>query len=189
MTLALDFSLRMEDCSGQRVLVSALLRPSTGAVRLEGVALQVVSADGDPLGVRMLLPIAGELHHPMLSTVELKCGDLPRGARVLGTAWNGSDVVEAVLPTEAFTALEKHVRARGRIVGFATGTDVELVEGAERRRLAALYPWIEEPRVPRAAGELEVVDDEATDVVDEIVDTLGLDDASAEWLKDLLHEE
>jgi hypothetical protein len=180
----------MEDCSGQRVLVSALLRPSTGTVRLEGVALQVVSPDGEPLGVRMLLPIAGELHHPMLSTVELKCGDLPRGARVVVTAWSGAEVVEAVLPTEPFTALEKHVRARGRIVGYAPATAVELVEGDERRRLAALYPWVEEPRVPKIAGELEVVDDDGgDDVVDEIVDHLGLDDASAEWLKDLLHEE
>jgi hypothetical protein len=190
MALPLDFSLRLEDCNGQRVLVSALLRPSAGVVRLEGVALQVVAGDGEPLGVRMLLPIAGELHHPMLSTVELKCGELPRGARVVGTAWMGVEVVEAVLPTEPFTELGKHVRARSRLASFAPATELELVEGAERRRLVALYPWIDEPRVPKVAGELDVVADaDEADVVDEIVDGLGLDEESAEWLKDLLQEE
>lgn len=192
MSLALDFSLRLEDSSGRRVLVSALLSPSAGPVRIEGVALQVVDAAGEPLGVRMLLPIAGELHQPMLSTVELKCADLPRGARVVGTAWHGPESVEAVLPTEPFTALEKHVRARRRLAGLANATDLDLLEGAEREAFAAIYPWVREPRVPRAAGALEVVDDAEGaegDPVDDLVDGLGLDEESSEWLKDLLQED
>ena len=187
MALALDFSLRLEDCSGRRVLVSALLSPSAGPVRLEGVELQVVDAAGERLGVRMLLPIAGELHQPMLSTVELKCAELPRGARVVGTAWRGGEAVEAVLPTEPFTALEKHVRARARLGGFAPETELEVLEGAERRAFAAVYPWVDAPRVPVVAGALEAVEETAG--VDHLVEGLGLDDESSEWLKDLLHED
>jgi hypothetical protein len=174
MALALDFSLRLEDRSAQRVLVSALLAPTDGSVRLEGVALQV--------------PIAGELHHPMLSTVELKCADLPAGARVVGTAWNGVDVAEATLPTEPYTHLQQHVRPCRTLGAFAPADELEVVEGDERRRLAALYPWIELPRVPRTAAELAIVDDDER-VVEDLVDGLGLDEESAEWLKDLLSEE
>lgn len=189
MPLSLDFSLRLEDRGADRVLVSALLVPTQGSVRLDGVALQVLDKAGDALGVRMLLPIAGELHHPMLSTVELKCTDLPAGARVVGTAWQGADAQEAVLPCERFTELEQHVRARRRIAGFAVETDLDVLEGPDRRRLAAVYPWVDEPRVPRIAGELEVVDEEVDDEVDRVVDGLGLDEESAEWLKDLLSDE
>jgi hypothetical protein len=188
MALALDFSLRLEDRSAQRVLVSALLAPTDGSVRLEGVALQVLDKSGEPLGVRMFLPIAGELHHPMLSTVELKCADLPAGARVVGTAWNGVDVAEATLPTEPYTHLQQHVRPCRTLGAFAPADELEVVEGDERRRLAALYPWIELPRVPRTAAELAIVDDDER-VVEDLVDGLGLDEESAEWLKDLLSEE
>jgi hypothetical protein len=188
MPLALDFSLRLEDRSTTRLLVSALLAPTEGSVRLEGVALQVVDKHGEPLGVRMLLPIAGDLTHPMLSTFELKCTNLPAGARVVGTAWNGTDLAEAGLPTEPYTHLQQHVRALVNLPAFAPAVDLEVVEGPERQRLAALYPWIEHPRVPKIAGELEAVEDEE-EAVSELVEGLGLDEASAEWLKDLLSEE
>lgn len=189
MSLNLDFSLRLEDRGAARVLVSALLVPRQGIARLDGVALQVLDKAGDPLGVRMLLPIAGELHHPMLSTVELRCSDLPAGARVVGTAWCGAESQEAALPTEPFTELREHVRFHRRITGLADAADLDVLDGAPRRRLAALYPWVDEPRVPRFAAELDAVDSEDDAGIDELVDGLGLDAESADFLKDLLSEE
>ena len=187
MALPLDFSLRLEDRGGQRVLVSALLAPTEGVVRLDGVALQVFNRQGDALGVRLLLPIAGELHQAMLSTVELKCREIPQGSRVVGTAWWGLEQREAVLPTDPFTELEQHVRARKRLGTFADATDLDVVEGEERLRLARIYPWVQEPRVPVTTPALEVVEPEED--VDDLVDHLGLDEDSTEWLKDLLSEE
>jgi len=59
----------------------------------------------------------------------------------------------------------------------------------ERAILARDYPWIDEPRVPVALAELTVVDNEDSQTFDDLVDDLGLDAESADWLKDLLEED
>lgn len=187
MALPLKFELRLEDRGGERVLVSALLAPDGASVRLDGVALQIHTRTGEPLGVRLLLPISGELRQPMLSTVELRCDEVPLGAKVVGTAWLGGEQREAVIPTDPFTELEVHMRGRRRIVAFAETDEIDLLERHERDRMARDFPWIDEPRIPRAVAELEVV--EGADEVDQIVDELGLDEESAEWLQELLREE
>jgi hypothetical protein len=54
------------------------------------------------------------------------------------------------------------------------------------------HPWINEPRLPQTAAALTVVDHDdtgdSTEVIDDLVDDLGLDADSTEWLKDLLRE-
>lgn len=186
--LPLKFELRLEDRGGERVLVSALLAPEGPSVRLDGVALQLHTRTGEPLGVRLLLPISGELHQPMLSTVELRCDAVPTGARVVGIAWLGGEQREATVPTDPFTELEVHMRGRRRIAAFAVADDIDLLERAERDRIARDFPWVDEPRIPRAIAEIEVVEEESDDV-DRMIDELGLDDESAEWLGELLREE
>ncbi|MCB9686298.1 MAG: hypothetical protein H6738_15420 [Alphaproteobacteria bacterium] len=187
MALPLKFELRLEDRGGERVLVSALLAPEGDAVRLDGVALQLHTRTGEPLGIRLLLPISGELRQPMLSTVELRCDEVPMGAKVVGIAWLGREQREATIPTDPFTELEVHMRGRRRIVTFAEADGIDVLERAERDRIARDFPWIDEPRIPRAVAELEVV--EGDDEVDQIIDELGLDEESAEWLEELLREE
>lgn len=190
MALKLSFELRLEERCGDRVVVSVLLAPSDGKAVLDGVALQLFGRDGEPIGVRMLLPIAGELHHPMLSTLELKVeGEIPAGARVVGTAWRGAEQREATLPTDPFTELEVHLRARRRLGPVEGDLELERLTPEERARLARDFPWVDEPRLPKAAGELTVVEHEGEDLMDELVENLGLDEENAEWLKALLDEE
>ena len=195
MALSLDFELRLEDRKPDRVLVSVLLAPHS-SLRIDGVSLQIISREGEPVSARMVLPIAGELSQPMLSTMELRAiaAEIPQGSRVVGTAWAGHEQRDAALPTDPSTEFERHVRARCRVVPDVLEDDVRLIERLtpeERATVARAYPWVDEPRLPVAVGELEVVDHEQTDeeVFDHFCDELGLDGDSAEWLKDLLSEE
>jgi len=183
----------MEERASNRIVVSVLLAPIGPDVRLDGVSLQLQGRQGEALSARMVLPIAGALTQPMLSTLELRptIEELPAGARVVGTVWQGNDQREASLPTDPSTAFERHVRARCRVQPEDPEDAPELVmlPAAQRARLTAIYPWISEPRVSRSSGELAVVENEDDIGVDEVMDELGIDAESAEWLKDLLAEE
>jgi hypothetical protein len=195
MALPLSFELRIEEHGPDRVVVSVLLAPEGGPARLDGVALQLVSREGRALGVQMVLPIAGELRQPMLSTVELRCdGDVPQGARVSGTAWSGAEQRETSIPTDPFTELEVHMRARRRItIPEDPAREIERLVPEERDLLARDFPWIDEPRLPVAGALLSVVENEEPltddELFDDLVDNLGLDSESAEWLKELLDED
>ena len=143
-----------------------------------------------------MLPIAGELRQPMLSTVELRTGDdeVPGGARVVGTAWNGAEQHEAQIPTDPSTELEGHLRGRHPIDPHPDGVEMFVLASAEeRKRLALELPWIAHPRLPRNAGTLEVVEHadmlDEQEAIDEFVADLGLDEEGSAWLKDLLTEE
>jgi len=191
VSLALSFELRVEERGADRVVVSVLLAPTAAAIQLDGVALQLHSRVGEPLGSRMLLPIAGELRHPMLSTVELRTADaLPQGSKVVGTAWAGAEQRESSIPTDPFTELEVHLRARRRISPIEDERSLRRLDRTERCALAKNYPWVDEPRLPTTPSELAVVDDQETvDAFDDLVEDLGLDDESAAWLKELLDDD
>jgi hypothetical protein len=197
VALALDFELRLEERCPDRVVVSVLLAPRGGRpVRIEGVALHLERRDGEHIGTEMVLPIAGELRQPMLSTVELRTGDdeVPGGARVVGTAWNGAEQTEAQIPTDPSTELEGHLRGRLPIDPSPDVLETFVLASAEeRKRLALELPWIDQPRLPRVAGALEVVEHaemlDQQEAVDEFVADLGLDEEGSAWLKDLLTEE
>ena len=191
MALVLTFELRLEERCTDRVVVSVLLSPAGGTPRIDGVALQMITRTGEPIGIRMLLPISGELHQPMLSTVELKAADgIPAGTRVVGTAWQGADQREAIIPTDPFTELEVHIRARRRLGSLPGSQELEPLTTAERAVIAKDFPWVEEPRLPAVADELAILESEDTGhAIDDLVENLGLDEDSAEWLKELLEEE
>ncbi|MEQ1502479.1 MAG: hypothetical protein ABMB14_09615 [Myxococcota bacterium] len=191
MALALAFELRLEERGENRVVVSVLLAPTGDAAVLDGVALQLVSRTGEPLGVQMVLPIAGELTHPMLSTVELRRAEpIPLGSKVVGTAWRGPEQRDATLPTDPFTELEVHMRARRRIVPAVTDAELERLVPEDRALIARDFPWIDEPRMITGVAELTVVDhEEPEEILDDLVSDLGLDAASEEWLRDLLDED
>lgn len=191
MSLELAFELRLEERGASRVVVSVLLAPETAVVRIDGVALQLFTRVGEALGVRMLLPISGELRHPMLSTVELKADEIPTGSRVVGTAWHAAEQRDAQIPTDPFTELEMHMRARRRIVCADPDPDIERLTTEERTKVARDFPWIDEPRLPVVLAELTVVENEGSEdgLIDELVDDLGLDPESSEWLKELLEED
>lgn len=191
MSLALKFELRVEERGTDRITVSVLLAPDPGPTTLEGVALQLFNRTGEAVGVRMLLPIAGELHHPMLSTVELKVPEgIALGSKVVATAWLGAEQREALVPTDPFTELEVHMRARRRIAAMGSSIELERLIPEERELFARDFPWIDEPRLPQIAGELTVVEhEEAEEDLDDLVDNLGLDPESSEWLRELLDED
>ncbi len=190
--LALDFELRLEERNPARVLVSVLLAPRGEEARIEGVALQLQAPDREALSSRVLLPISGTLRHPMRSTLELVANTevIPQGSRVIGTAWAGTSQLEATIPTDPFTELEVHMRARRRIDPDEDGRELVLPTDRERALVARDFPWIDEPRIFVSAGELGVVEHEQDpdEVFEDLVEDLGIDEASAEWLKELLEE-
>ncbi|HHO49836.1 MAG TPA: hypothetical protein ENK18_02945 [Deltaproteobacteria bacterium] len=175
------------------MLISVLLAPHGASTWIEGVALQLLAPGGEPLSARVLLPISGDLRHPMLSTLELiaHTEPIPQGSRVSGTAWAGTDQIETTVPTDPFTELEVHMRARRRIDPDGDDRDLRLLSAEERALIAQDFPWIDEPRLPLAVGELGVVEGGPSEeeALDELIGELGIDEESAEWLKELLEEE
>ena len=196
MPLDIDIDLRLDERSDAKVALTVLLAPTRGPARVEGVALQVFLGD-EPVGPRTLLPIAGTLAAPMLTSIELGAhGDepIPAGARVVATAWSGTDQREVIVPTDPGTAFEAHVRGLGPLGDprVDPARELEPLEGDERRRFTAHFPWMDLPRIPRGVkGQLEVVDAVPTprETAADAADAFGLDDETASWLNDLLHED
>lgn len=196
MPLDLDLQLRLDARCDDAVSVTVLLVPARGPATLEGVALQLYSGD-EAIGPRTLLPIAGTLRAPVLTAVELHAhdaDDIPRGSRVVATAWHGTSQRETTIPTDPGTAFEAHVRGLVLVGDLRVDVARELdpLSPEERREVATLFPWIEHPRVPRGgAGQLEVVDavPPVDEQVAEVADALGLDEETASWLGELLAED
>ncbi len=192
MSLNLDFELRLEERANEQVVVSVALAPLGEPVSVEGVALQWKTAEGEPISARLLLPIAGTVPQPMVSSVVLHAfRPIEPGCRVVATAWAGTSQLESSIPTDPFTELEVHVRARKVVNPGDTNLELQVLSDTERATLARSYPWVEEPRISRSAGELGVVDSTPTtdQVVDEVAEEFELDEESAAWLKDLLAED
>jgi len=192
MALNLDFELRLEERANEQVGVSVALAPSSEPIAIEGVALQWKTAGGDPISARLLLPIAGMVSQPMVSSVVLHAfRPIEPGCRVVATAWAGTEQIESSIPTDPFTELEVHVRGRELVNPDEGEREPMPLSDTERARLVARYPWVSEPRISRVAGELGVVDStpSTNDVVDEVAEEFELDDESAAWLKELLAED
>ena len=193
MALALTFELRLEERNPDLVLVSVLLAPTSRSARIDGVALQLFTRQGEALSSRMLLPISGRLSQPMLSTLELHAQTdvIPQGCVVHGTAWRGKEQLETRIPTDPFTELELHMRGRRRIDPEEGERVLGLLELEEREKIARDFPWIDEARIPTPAGALQVVDheEEEEEALDEAIEELGIDAESAEWLKGLMEDE
>jgi len=194
MGLDLDVELSLEERLEDSVIVSVFLSPTDGATPLDGVALRLRDRHGEGLGPRVLLPISGTLGRVMRTTVALETEDgedIPTGASVQVVAWHGHEQREALMPTDPMTALEVHVRGTTAWVLHDGDRMLEPLLPEERAVWAEEYPWIDEPRVPPVAkAELGVVDHEpdTDEEVDAFAEEMGLDEESAEWLKDLMSE-
>ncbi|MEN0066069.1 MAG: hypothetical protein AAGA48_28260 [Myxococcota bacterium] len=192
MPLNLEFELRLEERANEQVVVSVALAPNDEPVEIEGVALQWSTAEGEPISARLLLPIAGTVAQPMVSSVVLNAfRAIEPGCRVVATAWAGTTQIESSIPTDPFTELEVHVRGRKLVNPEEGEREPKPLDSEERQRLMARYPWLAEPRLPKVAGELGVVDSSSStdDVVDEVAENYELDEESAAWLKELLSED
>ena len=151
MGLDIEVKVSLEEHREHSVIVSVLLSPKEGPTAVDGVALRLRDVRGEGLGPRVLLPIAGTLAQAMRTTVALapEADDgVPPGANVQVVAWRGEEQCEAVLPTDPMTALEMH--ARGTSIWPVTEPTqlLEPLSAADRARWVALYPWLDEPRLP-----------------------------------------
>lgn len=188
--MALRFDLSLEDRRQDRVFVSVLLAPEQDGATVDGVAVMLVTKGGDPLSHRLLLPIAGRLIQPMVSTVELRASgdDLPSGARVVGMAWNTVEQWDASCPADPGTQLEQHMRGRNALrpdvdAGF------QALACDERLALARVFPWL----APCELAPPKVVEPEmetaSAEELKQFCDSLDLDDEDSEWLEALLRED
>lgn len=194
MSVDLHFELRLEERLPDRVFVSVVLAPLGAApAPLDGVSLQMVDRSGEALGARLVLPLSGALHQPLVSTVEVRArGAVPVGARVGGVVWVGSEQREASCPCDPGTQLEVHMRGR-RTIALGGGSDDGLrgLDPGERAVVARCMPWVNEPMRPRepATNVLEPPEPDADEVVDEVAAEFDLDDEDAALLRELLGED
>lgn len=191
----LNFELQLDERLPDRVIVSVLLGPGdTGEASVDGVAVVLVAATGELLSTRLMLPIAGTLLQPVLTTVELRAlGPVPLGARIVGTAWDGAEQHETSIPADPGTQLEAHCRGlrnvkveEDRALRFRRPTRADLA--ALQQAFVWLQPPPESPlQVVENEPEPEEDDDDDFDLR-EACSELGLDDEEAAWLEDLLNE-
>ncbi len=204
MTLNLHFELRLEERRTDRVYVSVVLAPaSPGPASVEGVAVQLHNRRGDPLSAQLLLPIQGALGQPMVSTIELRSRHpIAPGARVVGTAWHGTEQLEATCPCDPGTQLQVHMRGT-RVVSMDPNEDVILSLSCEERlRLASTFPWIDlapcaekvvEPRPTVVESQpSERPPESSTDCdfdLDEVAAQFDLCEEDAAFLADLMDDD
>ncbi len=193
MPLDLHFELRLEERQSDRVFVSVVLAPAgPSGASVDGVSVQMQDRGGEPLGARLVLPLSGAVVQPLITTVEVRSrGAVPPGARVVGVAWRGPDQLEADCPCDPGTELEVHMRGR-KVIGIPKDDGrIRGLDPEEREVLAALMPWLNEPRVV-ATEPIAVLDSPAPDVdevVGDVADQFDLSDEDAALLKELLGEE
>jgi hypothetical protein len=97
------------------------------------------------------------------------------------------------VPTDPATDFEAHVRGIAQLEAVEADPErmLELLLPEERVMLSIDYPWVNEPRMRGvAAAQLGVVDHvpSTEEAVNDFAADLGLDEESADWLKELLEE-
>lgn len=179
--MAIDFQLCLDQREDARVFATVILVPNANLM-LDGVAVQLFDADGESLSSKLLLPVSGQLVGPVSSRVELRSrtGEIPPGSEVIATAWWDGEQVQARRCTDAGTTLQAHTLATGRI---ALSDDEVLLDvlAEERDAMIALFPWMVRP------AKIKALEHEVS--AEDLGEDLGLDDADAEWLKDLMDDE
>ena len=192
MTAELTFELRLEERRSDRVYVAVVLAPPTDRpVPIEGVAVQLFQRSGEAGSSRLLLPIAGTLTQPMISTVELRAhgGHLPNGSRVVGTVWNAQLQSEATCPADMWTELESHVRGTRIVHPRSAEVEMRALRTVERARLASTFPWLGRPVVVPFDGVLEPEEPQIEEELDALCAEYGLCGEEADFLKELLTED
>jgi hypothetical protein len=188
--VSVDLAIRLLERHADRVIVAVILDPCHGPTCVDGVGVELFSRERDSLSHRVLLPISGTLTQPMSVQVELRADSpLPLGAFIQGQCWQGCESFCAVCPADPSTELEAHVRGRHpvacarRAPESAFDPDLEGLSRAERARLAAVFPWVDGPRAP-VEGCVPCLD--AMEDFDELSEELGLDEAEAALLREIL---
>lgn len=187
----LDVDMCLEARAPDRVVVRLRLLPWRGAVTVDGAALELLSAAGEAICPRLLLPFSGELGGEVYTRVELRAGAaLPEGAQVQATVWRGAEQVTAIVPADPWVGLREHLTGSNLARFDPAEVLLEPLSADELEYLAEQLPWLADPRPDGHA--VEVIEAASVDVdatVGELAEELGVDEADAAWLKDLLEEE
>ncbi len=186
--MPLHIELKLEERHDDAVLVTVRVAPHQ-AQRVDGVAVELHDASGEAVSPRVLLPISGHLSEDVTTRAELRVqGTLPPDARVVATAWWGGDQVQTHCPCEWGSSLERFVLGEG-LVRPGSRSELRELEPEERAAFGAMLPWLlGDPDRPPATLPVEAAPVPREDLPEEVVSSLGLDEESAAWLKELLEE-
>ena len=181
--MSVSLELRLDERHSDRVLVTVLVNPDAPEARVDGVAIELVSLNKEPIGPRMLLPIAGVLAGPVCTRVELRApGSIPIGATLRGHVWWGEDQVFTTLPADPYTELEAHVRGKGGLRPCRSAEKFRALATHEMDRLRSAFAWLAGRRTPIRSPEPEL------ELTEEVTEELGLTDEDAAFLRELLNE-
>ncbi|MFK7926657.1 MAG: hypothetical protein AB8H79_00600 [Myxococcota bacterium] len=186
----MHFHLNLDERREDRVFLTVCLSPDHEPVAIEGVAVELRCAEGNPLGPRLVLPISGPLASALALRTELRSRDmLPRGARAVGIAWTDCGRTEASCPCDPGTALENF--ARGSRIGLADLDEERMrdLSTTEHSALVRAFPWMAHFRPDTAAIEGQILDEQPDDIVDDVAGCYGLCDEDKELLRELLGED
>lgn len=184
-----ELELQLRERQDDRVIVALRLVPGPELpAMVDGASLHVVDASGDEVCPQVLLPVSGPLSGPVDLSVELRATrKLPAGCTVVGLVWCGCDQATGTCPADPDVTLFEFLRGSRHHVPAEDAVELFTLDEVQRERLEATWPWLTRPvRAPddQALLEANTLDED----VDAFAEDLGLDEDSAEWLHDLLHE-
>ena len=189
LLMDLDFQLQLAERLVDRVFVLVRLAPKASlSLKVEEVALVLLSATGERLSHQLVLPLSGRIEQDISMTVELRAlAPLPYGSVIQGTVWTDHREVELQIPADPGTQLEDHCRGRVMIRPDRDPefpTRLKLLSCEEKSKIHQAYTWMKPCPLTRPA----VVDQEVPSDLRTCCQDLGLDDEDADWLEELLAE-
>lgn len=187
----MQFHLTLDERREDRVFVTVCLSPDSDPVSIEELAVELRCPRGNPLGPRLVLPISGPLATSLALRTELRAREsLPRGSRVVGTAWTDGGQVEAACPSDPGTALE--IFARGGRIALPAADEPVLPEDLTRSEHAAMvraFPWMDHFRPAEESTDPQILEEQSDDIVEDVAGCYGLCDEDKELLRELLGDD
>ena len=187
----MKFALRLEERQPDRVFVTVCLSPEADAVDVQGVAVELRTRAGEPLGARLMLPVRGQLASPLALKTELRARDvLPHGSEIRGVAWWAGGQVETIIPTDPGTCMEAYCRGGGVRLDPIDPDDLPVdLHRTERAALERAFPWMRGFRAPDERPESQILEEQPADLAADIASCYGLCDEDKAFLEELLADD
>lgn len=186
--MGVAIGLQLQDRQPDRVFVSVVLEPDASCCWVDEVTVQLLCPLNEELGPRVQLPIRGALEGPITTQVELRSGGLlPNGCSVSAVAWSEAESVTANCPADPSTSLAGHMV--GSRLAMADPEPFTTLSCTEKARLIAVFPWLKNAMSPCPKSANEPLDADEEPDAHQLAQELGISEADAEWIAELLGEE
>jgi len=185
--MAMEMHIELLDVQADRVRVAVELDPHQ-TLRLDELVVFLTDGNGDTFGPRVLLPISGELHGAVSTTVELRSTSpcLPDHTSIRAEAWVAGEMHACAIPAHSWTDLAVHLSGESPELDPFEPSALRSIRGGDYRKLRRYLPWLANLARCGASQGLPILEPPQEDPIPQGMD---LDPDCEAWLRDLMSEE